>query len=104
MEHEQLELADKEKINQETSSIAWRELQRFFASGHAIYIDPKLDLVDVAYQISIDNAEQIQSWMQDRLIANVSDAQAQQWYDDDANVWAVVIKPWVLVQTYNAET
>ncbi|MCK4706074.1 MAG: DUF2288 family protein, partial [Gammaproteobacteria bacterium] len=28
----------------------------------------------------------------------VADKQAKNWYDEEAMVWAVVVKPWVLVQ------
>ena len=34
----------------ETAKIAWQELQRFFAQGLAIGVEPELDLVDVAYR------------------------------------------------------
>lgn len=89
---------DREKVNLETSQIAWKELQRFFASGAAVYVDPMLDLVEVAYQFSIDNKEQVALWMQKNQLALVSDQQALNWLETDAQVWAVVIKPWILVQ------
>jgi len=88
----------KEKVNLETSQIAWKELQRFFASGSAVFVAPELDLVDVAYQFSIDNKEQVASWMQNNQVALVSDQQAIDWFESDALVWAVVVKPWILVQ------
>ena len=34
----------EQKINLETAQISWHELQRFFASGNAIAVDPTLDL------------------------------------------------------------
>ena len=43
----------KAKVNEETSQIAWKDLQRFFAGGTIIYVAPELDLVDVAFQMSI---------------------------------------------------
>ena len=43
---------DREKLNQETAQIAWSELQRFFATGQAISVDPALDLIDAAYAVS----------------------------------------------------
>ena len=88
----------REKVNLETSQIAWAELQRFFASGAAIYVAPELDLVDVAYQFSIDNKEQVEQWLQSGQVTRVSDQQALTWYQTDAMVWAVVVKPWILVQ------
>ena len=88
----------EQKINLETAKIHWHELQRFFASGNAIAVDPSLDLTQVAAQIVADNATQIKQWMDAGLVDAVKDSQAQQWYEQDALVWAVVIKPWVLVQ------
>jgi len=88
----------EQKINLETAQIRWHELQRFFASGNAIAVDPTLDLTYVAAQIVADNAAQIKIWMDAGLVDAVKDDQAQHWYEQDALVWAVVIKPWVLVQ------
>lgn len=88
----------REKVNLETSQIAWKELQRFFANGSAVFVAPDLDLVEVAYQFSIDNKEQVASWMQNNQVALVSDRQAIAWLEADAEVWAVVVKPWILVQ------
>ncbi|MGR9046105.1 MAG: DUF2288 domain-containing protein [Gammaproteobacteria bacterium] len=97
MNNEETNLA-KEKVNLETSQIAWKELQRFFASGAAIYVAPELDLVEVAYQFSADNKAQVEHWLKSEQIAKVSDQQAMSWYEADAEVWAVVVKPWILVQ------
>jgi hypothetical protein len=88
----------REKVNLETSKIAWKELQRFFAGGSAVFIAPSLDLVDVAYQFSIDNKSLVAQWMKNNQIALVSDQQAINWLESDTEVWAVVVKPWILVQ------
>jgi hypothetical protein len=92
------ELNTESKINAETAQIHWHELQRFFASGNAIAVDSRLDLTHVAAQIASDNATQLKQWMEQGLVDAVKDSQAKQWYDDNTRVWAVVIKPWVLVQ------
>lgn len=89
---------EKAKVNLETSLIAWQELQRFFAAGLAIAVDDSLDLVEVAYRFSIDDKNQVQDWMQQQLVAAVNDQQALEWYQQNAEVWAVVVKPWILVQ------
>jgi len=86
------------KLNQETAQIHWHELQRFFASGHAIAVDTSLDLTYVAAQIAADNAAQIKLWMAAGLVDAVKDDQATQWYEQNTLLWALVIKPWVLVQ------
>jgi hypothetical protein len=89
---------DRININLETSRIAWKELQRFFASGTAIFVNEGLDLIEVAVQISKDNKAQVAQWLEAGQIARVNDAQARAWYEADADVWAVVVRPYVLVQ------
>lgn len=98
MSSPELQEVTRAKMNLETARIAWHELQRFFASGSAIYVDPALDLVEVAYQISEDNKEQVLKWMETRRLAPVSDDQARAWHEVDADMWAVVVSPYVLVQ------
>lgn len=95
---EQRDEVFRAKMNLETSRIGWRELQRFFASGAAVYVSSDLDLVEVAFQISQDNAGQVAQWMDAGRVARVTDVQAQQWFDADADMWAVVVSPYVLVQ------
>lgn len=86
------------KLNQETSRIPWKALQRFFAAGRTIAVLATADLVEVAVQVSLDNKVQVEQWLAAGIIGPVADAQAQAWYDADAMVWAVVVSPWVLVQ------
>jgi hypothetical protein len=86
------------KVNLETAQIAWKELQRYFASGAALAVAADLDLVEVAYQMSQDNAAQIQQWIAAGRFGKVSDEQAKAWLAADEILWAVVVSPWVLVQ------
>ncbi|MBI1174106.1 MAG: DUF2288 family protein [Sideroxydans sp.] len=86
------------KVNMETSRIAWKELERFFASGAAVFVSPELDLVEVGFQISQDNMALVSQWMAIGQVGNVTDEQALAWHEADAEVWAVVISPYVLVQ------
>lgn len=95
---------EKAKVNLETSLISWLELQRFFAAGLAIRVHNDLDLIEVAYQFSIDNKALVEDWLTNKLIAPVSDQQASHWYDQKTAVWAVVVKPWVLVQDPTTKT
>lgn len=88
----------KAKLNLETAQIAWSDLQRFFASGVAIWVTDALDLTEVALAISLDNKTQVEDWMAKGQVAQVSDQQATKWFESDAQLWACVVKPWVLVQ------
>jgi hypothetical protein len=89
---------EKEKVNLETAKIHWTELQRFFAKGEAVWISSDLDLVEVGYQFSIDNKTTIQNWLENKQLGLVTDEQALRWFESDTEVWAVVVKPWILVQ------
>lgn len=97
-EPDELDPVSAEKINLETSLIAWKELEKFFASGATIKVDANLDLIQVALEMAKDNTELISNWMSENKLAPVSDRQAQNWHDENRSVWAVIIKPWVLVQ------
>jgi hypothetical protein len=86
------------KLNLETSQIAWQELLRFFAGGVVILVADELDLVDVAARFAIDDKAAVEHWLNQGQIAKVTDAQASIWLDNDAVLWSVVARPWVLVQ------
>jgi hypothetical protein len=86
------------KITLETARMRWRELQRFFAAGKVIAVDPSLDLTQVAAELAKDNKAQFQAWLEQDTVAGVSDDEALRWYADDSDVWTVVVAPWVLVQ------
>lgn len=86
------------KVNMETSRIDWKELQQFFASGLAVQVSAKLDLVEVALQMSGDNKTQLENWLNAGMVGKVTDEQAAAWLASDPEVWAVVVSPWVLVQ------
>lgn len=86
------------KINSETARISWKELQRYFAGGYTLEVDISLDLVEVAYQMQQDNSTQVEEWLGNNLLRQVSSQHARQWYNDDALLWSCVVKPWVLVQ------
>ena len=88
----------KQEIVSETSKIAWHELQYFFASGMAVYVSSDLDLIHVASCFADDNTAMVEKWMQEKQVMRVPDDKARNWHDNDTKVWAVVVKPWVLVQ------
>lgn len=85
-------------LNTETARINWLELQPHFARGQVIHVADSLDLVAVARELVRDNKARFESWTGEGLVGGVSNEQAQTWYDRKADVWAVVVAPWVLVQ------
>ena len=97
------EAEERARIHAETAKIGWQELQRFFAQGLAIGVRPELDLVDVAWEMSCDNKSRIEAWMNSGEVTQVSDAQAIEWFEANALMWCVVVRPWVLVQPVLAD-
>lgn len=88
----------KAKLNLETSRIHWHDLQTYFARGQVVRVAPELDLLEVATELAADNKSRFQQWMADGKVGDIPPDLAQAWYDNNAELWAVVIAPWVLVQ------
>ncbi len=86
------------KIISETARINWLELQKFYAAGSVITVEPQLDLIDVAFAFSRDDKTAVAQWLAEGTVGSTSEQQAKQWFDNQTGLWAVVISPWVLVQ------
>jgi len=90
------------RLNGETARLRWQELQRFFAAGSVIAVDDGLDLVEVALRVATDDKDAVARWMAGNRLGPVSDRQALAWLAEDAELWTVVVKPWILVQREKA--
>lgn len=88
----------KAKLNLETSRIHWHELQTYYARGNVVRVAPELDLLEVAAELTADNKARFQQWMAGGQVGEVPADMARAWYDRNAELWAVVVAPWVLVQ------
>lgn len=88
----------RERLNAETGRIRWSELERHFARGATVTVAPTLDLVEVAACFVDDDTERVQSWLELGEVARTGDDEARLWAAADAELWAVVVHPWVLVQ------
>ncbi len=96
MNEDELSLA--QRLNLETARISWHELQGHFASGSVIAVSRDLDIIRVAEEIAKDNAAQMKEWLGAGRVHPVTDEQAHHWHASSTELWALVIKPWVLVQ------
>lgn len=90
------------KLNMETAPMPWKELLRHFAAGIVIVVDNDLDLIQVAACIANDDKAAVKKWMAANQLMKVSDQQARAWTAQDAVLWAVVVKPFILVQEKKA--
>lgn len=86
------------RLNSETAKIAWHELQKHYAHGNVLAVAEGGDLIRVALALHRDDTAQVQQWLSEKVISEVSDQQALAWYECNATVWALVIPPFVLVQ------
>ena len=91
----------KQKLHSETAMISWDELQRFFAGGSVLWVSSTLDLVETAMQFAIDDSAALKPLLEQELIAAPTNSQAQQWYAAKAELWSVVVAPFVLVQEFS---
>jgi hypothetical protein len=87
-----------QKLNMETAPMPWRELLKHFAAGIVIVVDNDLDLIQVAASVANDDKAAVKKWMLANQLLKVSDTQAQDWLEQDALLWTVVVKPFILVQ------
>lgn len=90
------------KLLTETAKIRWSELTTLFNNGALIRIEPDLDLVAVAEAIANDDTTQIATWVAGSLLEKMPKALADEYEARDAELWAVVVSPWVVVQDRQA--
>lgn len=82
-----------------TAQIEWKTLEPHFARGQLLWVTPEHDLVEVAQAFIADDSSAVKQWMDAGQVVVVTDEQAADWHERDPdNLWAVVIRPWVLVQ------
>lgn len=88
-----------DKLLTETARVSWPEIERLFAVGRVVQVGSKLDLVEVGNAFAKDDTMQLREWMQMGQAGLLDDDNAMRWSRDSAlELWAVVVRPWVLVQ------
>jgi hypothetical protein len=90
------------RLNGETAKIEWHQLQKHYATGSVIAVEKCFDLIKVAIALNQDDTEQVKQWLAEGKVSDVSNQQAQTWYDQNSLVWALVLPPFVLVQEVKA--
>lgn len=95
---EELVQREKAKLVAETAQVPWNELVTFYAQGKLILVCNTLDLVEVAYELSVDNTNQTKNWIETGKLLRNFNEQAKIFAQNKTKLWCVVIKPWVLIQ------
>ena len=93
----------RSEFHSQTAKINWHELQPHYARGAVVMVRADVDLVEVALQLRLDNKQRFEDWMSDGRVSGVADDLARKLYEDNPEVWAVVVPPWVLVQAVSPD-
>jgi len=88
----------KARLNLETSRIHWHDLQTYYARGQVVRVAADTDLLNVACELAGDNKAQFEHWLASGKVGDVAPDLARAWHQNNTELWAVVIAPWVLVQ------
>ena len=88
----------QEKLAEETGTLRWAELERHFARGAVVAVADRLDLLEVAQAMARDDHAALAEWLAAGLVQRATDAQARTWQAADAELSAVVVAPFVVVQ------
>ena len=91
-------------LNGQTGKLGWPELEKHFARGVVIKVDPAMDLIETGAAFVQDNKQQIEAWMNDGKVSRADDNDALDWSKHKPVFWSVVVAPWVLVQEVTAPT
>jgi hypothetical protein len=94
----------RQKLNLETGKLTWTELERHFARGVVVVVDPQLDLIEVAAGFAEDNKPQIEQWLNQGHLLRAHDEHAIRWSESQPTFWSVVVVPWVIVQEIPAQS
>ena len=63
-----------------------------------VKVAAELDLVEVAAAMAEDDKAKFTHWLQTGQVARADTADAIHWHETQAEFWAIVVAPWVLVQ------
>ena len=92
------EIHTHDLLNAQTGRIAWSELARYFARGLVVCVERGEDLLAIAEALIDDEADRVEGLYKAGLLHRATDDDARRWQAKDAEFWAVVVAPWVLVQ------
>ncbi len=88
-----------ENLEKYCGEIDWSYLKPHFLSGALIYVDPSLSLNEVGTAFATDDSGQVQAWRKSGDLVAPSQPHAQYWEESGTRFKALVVSPFVLIQT-----
>ncbi len=92
------EISTQQKLNLETASIEWKDLQLFFAQGKLLVVEPNSDLVRVASLIADNELKELESLIEQQKIEFATPDWVKNHCQQSTSLWAVVVSPYVICQ------
>jgi len=96
--------SESEKIAKYTGDVDWTYLKPHFNNNAMIYVDPELNLSEVAEVFVQDDKQKVQAWLKTADLVKPSSLHAEWWEYDETRFTAVVVNPFVLAQPLPKET
>lgn len=88
----------REQLSQECAPISYKEIEQFFARGMMVLVDNSIDILDVALLVQADDSQQLEKIIKQGKITRVHDEYAKTWSQENPQLMAITVVPWLLVQ------
>ncbi len=92
------DMSQEEKVAKYTGDVDWSYLRPHYKSEAMIYVDPCLELKEVAQAFIEDDKSKVDAWLKKADIVKPSSQHADWWEYDNTRFTAVVCNPFVLAQ------
>ena len=89
----------KAKLKEDLASISWQEILPHAKRDAVVVVNEKLDLLEVAEAIALDNTSLVSNWIAEQLIAKPSVTQLTDWNSHpEKEFTAAIVQPFVIIQ------
>ena len=91
-------LTTEEKLNMETGTLLWKDLELFFAKGNLIRVENSQDLIKVAAMIADNAHQEIEVLIANKQIEFMTPDWVKNNCESNSEFWTVVVAPYVVCQ------
>jgi len=92
-----------EKLEKYTGEVDWKYLEKHYANGALLYVDPALEITEVGKALADDEADKVAAWKKSGDILQPSTPHAMYWEEAGQMFKALVVSPFVLAQPVEAD-
>ena len=89
----------RKRLQGDIAKISWQEIIPHAKRDAVVVINQKLDLLDVAEAIALDNTLVVNNWIADNLITKPSMIQLNDWNNSpETKFVTAIVQPFVIIQ------